>query len=93
MIDFSFAPMVGTTLALDDQIYELRESRPASRNDGSPTMLLDWETVCPACKLSFVTTTGLRAKSVNRRCGSCKNSNKPVKGKRGRKIKVVVFYA
>ena len=93
MIDFVFAPDAGTVVLLDDQQYELREARPASRNDGSHTVLLDWESICPVCGEAFVVTTGLKAKSLNRRCTACKNPNKPVKGKRGRKIKVVVHYA
>lgn len=88
MIDFSSPPRPGTILQIDDQAYELREARPASRNDGSPTTLLDWETLCPACGDSFTVTTGLKAKGVNRRCPDCKRPAKPVKGKRSRKLSV-----
>lgn len=91
MIDFALPPPVGTVLMLDQQAYELREARPASRNDGTSTMLLDWETECPDCRCSFIVTTGLKTKSVNRRCQGCKAPNRPVKGRRGRKVQVAVI--
>jgi len=90
MIDFALPPPVGTVLMLDQQAYELREARPASRNDGTSTMLLDWETSCPDCGTAFVVTTGLKTKSINRRCSACKRPDRPVKGRRGRRGKVKV---
>lgn len=91
MIDFPTAPQIGTLLMLDNQAYELREARPASRNDGSPTMLLDWETQCPACGGPFTVTTGLKTKAINRRCRGCLKPHKPVTGKRGRKVQVRII--
>lgn len=93
MIDFAITPNVGTTISLDQQVYELRGLRPTSRVDGSPTTLLDWETECPTCKEPFTVTTGLKTKSINRRCSSCAKPFKPVKGKRSRKVKVMVQHA
>lgn len=91
MTDFAVPPDIGTLLMLDEQAYELREARPASRNDGSPTMLLDWETLCPACGVPFTVTTGLKTKSINRRCRACLKPCKPVKGRRGRKVRARII--
>lgn len=93
MIDFAAAPKVGAVLILDDQVYELREVRPHVRNDGQPTTLLAWETSCPKCGTGFEVVTGLTSTGVTRRCASCRKTGKPVKGKRGRKVKVGVIAA
>lgn len=90
---FSAEPRAGTILRLDDQVYELRATEPHVRKDGGHTSLLVWEAVCPSCGGDFLVRTGLTAHSVNRRCSSCRKPHKPVKGKRGRKLKVEVSHA
>jgi hypothetical protein len=87
---FQAAPDLGTTVRLDEQVYELRETKPHVRKDGAPTRLLVWESTCPGCGSSFVVTTGLSTKSLNRRCGACRKPLKIVKGRRGRRVKIVV---
>jgi len=91
MIEFSTAPEVGSLLLIDSQEYELREVLDHVRKDGSGSSILVWESSCPACGSGFEVTTGLVAKGVNRRCGGCAKAGKPVKGKRGRKLKVEVI--
>lgn len=91
MIDFAAPPPVGTVLKLGDQVYELRDCKPYVRLDGERTTLLVWESCCPTCGDGFEAVTGLKARSVNRRCAGCHKAGKPVKGKRGRKVRVEVL--
>lgn len=82
----------GTVLRLDEQVYELRGAVPHLRKDGAPTELLVWETKCPACGAAFeVRTSRCRTGLPNRRCERCRKVGKPVKGKRGRRVKVEVL--
>ena len=90
MIEFATAPPIGTIVRLDDQAYELRGTKPHTRQDGSASMLLDWETQCPKCGAPFELTTGLKAQHLRRLCGACKDGAKLVKGRRGRKVKVSI---
>jgi len=91
VFDFQSVPIEGTLLKIDEQVYELRETYPHHRNDGSPTTMLVWETACPSCGDDFTLKTGMKVNSINRRCPKCSNAAKPVKGKRGRKLKVEVI--
>ena len=91
MIDFASPPLLGTVLKLDDQAYELRALRPHQRLDGTSTQLLVWETNCPSCGAGFEQATGLKASGINRRCPECRKAGKPVKGRRGRKVKLEVL--
>lgn len=91
MIDFRASPAIGTILRLDDQEYELAVTRPHVRKDGTPTKVLIWETSCPVCGAAFEVGTGLKSNSVTRRCEPCRKTGKPVKGKRGRKVRVEVI--
>lgn len=92
LINFHAAPEVGTVLRLDEQVYELRDVEAYIRQDGVASALLVWESACPACGVGFVAKTGLSTHSINRRCVRCRKPNKPVKGKRGRRLKVEVTY-
>ena len=93
MIEFATPPKIGTLLKLDDQVYRLTEIEPHTRLDGTPTVLLVWCSTCPACNAGFVVKSGLKTKAINRRCGSCHNTGKPVLGRRNRKVKVQVTHA
>jgi hypothetical protein len=88
--EFQAEPTLGTLLRLDDQAYELRDVKPHIRKDGKPTRLLVWESECPSCGTGFEVVAGLKTKSLNRRCAECRRTGKPVKGKRGRRVKVEV---
>ena len=87
LFDFASPPNPGTTLHIDEQSYELIGSRPYVRKDGGQSILLDWETACPGCGTAFRISTSLKPVAIKRRCAACKQQGRPVKGKRGRKIK------
>ena len=90
---FVTEPPLGTRIFLDDQIYELVEVQPYTRKtDGQPTRLLAWETSCPAagCGDTFRVRSGLTVTSLARRCEAHREIARPVKGKRGCKVRVRV---
>ena len=94
--DFMKAPSLGTTLCLDEQSYELVAAEPYTRRtDGVQTVLLDWEAACPVdgCGTVFRCSTGLRVNYLPRRCEEHRNFTRPVKGKRGRRVKVKLYEA
>lgn len=92
MIAFAGPPLIGTVLMLDSQAYELSDVVPHTRQDGTATSLLAWETSCAACGSSFrALTPAASISGLSRRCQSCKKPGKPVKGRRGRKLRVEVI--
>lgn len=86
-VDFSKPPEIGTIIEVDDQTYELADTKPHTRIDGSRTTLLIWRTACPTCGDEFELTSGLVCKALNRRCEEHRTTGKPVKGRRGRAVK------
>lgn len=93
MIHFEKPPAIGTTVSLDGQVYEYRGTIPHTKLDGSGTILLAWETLCPSCGRAVVIRSTLKSHGFTRRCSDCAKAGKPVKGKRGRKIVVVIHHA
>jgi hypothetical protein len=95
---FATEPPLGTRILLDDQAYELVDVQPYTRkSDGRPTRLLTWETCCPTtgCDTSFRVHTGLTVSALSRRCEDHRFTAvrfKPVKGRRGRKVRVQVEF-
>ena len=93
---FASEPPLGTRILLDEQVYELVDSEPYTRkSDGKPSRLLIWETCCPTqgCETTFRVTTGCSVTTLNRRCEGHRFTalrSKPVKGRRGRKVRVRV---
>lgn len=84
---------IGTVLKLDEQEYELTGFQDFIRGDGSTGKLIVWSTACPVCGCAFIATGTWRSTHLNRRCASCAKKGKPVKGKRGRKVRVTVIPA
>lgn len=93
MIKLAVPTEIGTVLKLDDQEYELSRFEPYTRDDGRQSTLLVWETTCPSCAEAFLVKSTLTVRWLVRRCVDCAKPGKPVQGKRGRNVKVVVFYA
>lgn len=92
-IDFASKPPIGTVIMLDDQGYELIEAEPYRRLDGAPSWLLRWSTSCPDCGTEFQQSSGLVSHAFNRRCTDCRKlKRRPVKGRRGRRLKIRVIY-
>jgi hypothetical protein len=84
-INFTSPPVLGSSIYLDDQRYELEAVQRHIRRDGRQTFVLTWRAECPRCGQSFVVTTGLVTKALNRRCEPCRvRARSPVSG-RGRK--------
>jgi hypothetical protein len=56
------------------QVYEVVESRPYRRRDGSETALLIWQTACAECceAFTFTTPADLARFEPNRRCAKHK---------------------
>lgn len=93
MAVFAVEPPLGTRILLDDQVYDLVAAEPYTRKtDGQPSRLLVWDTTCPAagCGESFRAMSGLTVTSLARRCETHREVARPVKGKRGRKVRVRV---
>lgn len=78
---------IGSVLYLDDQAYELIRIDDHRRADGTTTHLRVWRSACPNCSSPFEVKTVSRLAHINRRCTSCRRPGRPVKGKRGRRIK------
>lgn len=93
MIEFICPPTLGTVIELDGQGYELVEVQPYDRIDGTASNLLVWKAPCFDCTSEFEVKSGLTFKAPNRRCPACKKTGKPVKGRRGRKVRVTVTHA
>jgi len=96
MAVFAAEPPLGTRILLDEQVYELVAVEPYTRkSDGKPSRLLVWETSCPAagCGETFRPKSGLTVTSLARRCDAHREVSRPVKGKRGRKVRVRVELA
>lgn len=89
-VNLATAPSIGASLWLDDQRYEIILVEPHLRRDGSASSILTWQSDCPRCGNPFTVTTGLVAKSINRRCGPCRKiAFRPVSGKkRSEKVRV-----
>lgn len=93
IVVFSRAPALGTVVTLDEQRYELIGAEPYVRKtDGQNSTLLEWETTCPTpgCAESYRCSSGLVVTYLPRRCAVHRNPLKPVKGKRGRKVRVEI---
>lgn len=86
-------PEIGTVVDLDGQSYEMRGTEPYTRKDGEQTTLIVWETVCPDCQSPFEVRSTVKSNGLTRRCKSCAKVGKPVKGRRGRKVRVKVTHA
>lgn len=67
-INFAGPPAVGTVLLVDCQSFEVVGIKPHRRRDDTPTVLITWAGHCAACGRTFTQTTGLVAKTPNRRC-------------------------
>ena len=86
----------GTLMRVDDQDYELVENEPYTRrSDGQGSRLLTWETRCPVagCGEGFRLQSGPRISGLRRRCNQHIGQLRPVKGRRGRKMKIKVELA
>ncbi len=91
MIEFTRLPDIGTVVILDDQEFELQRIVPPQKADGSMTELLLWESLCATCGQPYETKTTVRTSGISRRCALHSKPGKPVKGKRGRKVKIQVI--
>lgn len=89
--DFAAGQTIGTIVRLDDQEFELVGERGCVRRDGSPGIVFTWLSTCPVCESHFEQTTGRSFGSFLRRCDEHRKAGKPVKGKRGRKVRVEVL--
>ncbi len=67
-IDFDEVPDVGLAMRVDGRPFRLEAVEYHFRRDGSPTQLLVWSSRCAACDQAFTATTGLRSKTITKRC-------------------------
>jgi hypothetical protein len=93
IVTFADEPPLGVIVRLDDQIFELVAAEPYTRKtDGAASWLITWESACPKCGEPFRCTSGRVVTTMTRRCGLHRMGSKPVKGKRGRKVRVQVTF-
>lgn len=76
-VDFDRAPKLGYILKIDGLMFELVEIEPHVRRDGTPTQLLTWNGYCVDCGAPFQVKTGLRSKSLTKRCAAHRAKGKP----------------
>ncbi len=88
MVDLETAPAIGSVLTADGQRFCLVAAEPYTRRDGSASMLLTWRSACPTCGTEFEVRSGLRTKSLTRRCEAHRTAG-PI-GKRSRRMKITV---
>ena len=67
-IEFARPPELGTVLLVEGQRFEVVGLIPHRRRDDTPTTLINWGGHCAECGRVFTQTTGLIAKTPNRRC-------------------------
>lgn len=67
-IDFKHVPKMGIVLMLDGQRYELVDTSPYQTREGLPGTILHWQSHCPECGTSFIATSSIKSKWINRRC-------------------------
>lgn len=67
-VDFIEPPPVGLKLKFDGRPFELVGREPYTRTDGRKTTLLAWRTQCSVCGDEVVVKTGLKSKTVTKRC-------------------------
>lgn len=89
-IDFVKPPKIGTVFLLEGQRYEVIDLLVHTRRDDAVTMLILWRGFCADCGTEFTFKTGLRAKSVNRRCDNHKRPGKPVSAKGRRRQRLFI---
>ncbi len=77
-INFVGPPSRGTLYVRDGQHYEVLGVDPYWNKHGRSTYVITWGSRCAECGKPFQTTTGVRAKSINRRCDKHKARGKPV---------------
>lgn len=77
-LDLDAPPALGATHERFGQVYELVEVKPYTRkSDGAATHLLTWISHCATCGDAFSVKSGLRCKSLNRRCKAHSAPMKP----------------
>lgn len=67
-VDFVSAPKVGTKVRFDGVPFELMRVEAHTRKDGAQTSLLVWAATCVHCGDRFEAATGLRSKTITKRC-------------------------
>ncbi len=82
VLRFNTAPEPGLVVVHRGQQYELITSRPHRRRDGTPTVVLTWQSRCATCGEPFIVTTGLSLKDPNRRCPRHHRPGLPANSKR-----------
>ena len=75
---FKKQPKPGEIFMLEGQRYELLETVPYKRTDGTSTHLLVWQSHCADCGQPFETKTGMTIYGLNRRCEKHKSPGKRV---------------
>lgn len=83
-IDFRILPRPDTELMLDGQRYVVVGSDLHVRKDGEAIPIILWQSRCAECGALFECRTGLKARSLNRRCEKHRRPGKAVT-KAGRK--------
>lgn len=88
IFSFDEEPPISTIVWLDDQPFELGEVVDYTRADGSQSRLLRWNAACAQCGDHFEQFSPMISTGLSRRCVQHRKPGKPVKGKRGRRLKV-----
>lgn len=76
----SFPP--GFSVVYDSQEYRPLGIREHVARDGSVYPVVDWQTECPSCAVTFVIFTRMAFEQPTRRCGDCKRPGQMVRTQR-----------
>jgi len=76
-IDLAELPRLGTVMCFDGRPFKLEGAEPYTRRDGTDGHVLWWRTRCSTCGEETVVTTGLRSKTVSKRCPAHKAQGVP----------------
>jgi hypothetical protein len=74
----------GFEIIHDGQAYRPLGIRDHERDDGTSIKVIDWQTECPSCGVTFVVWTRMAFSTPNRRCTACKKPGLTVRQERKR---------
>lgn len=76
-IDFDIAPERGEVIAFDGHPFEVMRHEAYTRRDGSGSSLIIWNTTCVDCGRSVEVKTGMKRKSITKRCEEHRKKGQP----------------
>ena len=86
-IDFEDAPERESTILRDGRRFTLLGYEAYVRKDGQSSTLLLWESECANCGERFETKTGMRSKTITKRCEAHRKMGDPATAQAAKRMK------